>query len=122
EAAIDDGYSLVILSDRAVGRDRVPLSSLLATGAVHHHLVRQAKRTRIGIIVESGEAREVQHHCLLVSYGADGINPYVAFEARWQSRREGQVMRPEGIEKRDEGGEGRAHPAIEAGADGEPYD
>ncbi len=54
EAAIDEGYSLVVLSDRAIGRDRVPLSSLLATGAVHHHLVRKAKRTRIGIVVEIG--------------------------------------------------------------------
>src|SRR3954452_9362518 len=72
EAAIDNGYSIVILSDRAISRDRVAISSLLATGAVHHHLVRKTKRTRIGIIVESGEAREVHHHCLLVGYGADG--------------------------------------------------
>ena len=56
EAAIDDGYSLVVLSDRAIGRDRVPLSSLLATGAVHHHLVRKTKRTRIGIVVEIGRS------------------------------------------------------------------
>ena len=97
EAAIDDGYSLVVLSDRAIGRDRVPLSSLLATGAVHHHLVRKAKRTRIGIVVETGEAREVHHHCLLVGYGADAINPYLAFESLWQSRREGLLQRPEGV-------------------------
>src|SRR5262249_22041858 len=58
EAAIDDGCSLVVLSDRAVGPDRVPMSSLLACGAVHHHLVRRAKRTRIGIVLETGEARE----------------------------------------------------------------
>ncbi len=89
EAAIDEGYSLVDPVDRAIGRDRVPLSSLLATGAVHHHLVRKAKRTRIGIVVESGEAREVHHHCLLVGYGADAINPYLAFESLWHSRREG---------------------------------
>ena len=69
--------------------ERVPLSSLLAVGAVHHHLVRQAKRTRIGIIVESGEAREVHHHCLLVGYGADAINPYLAFESLWQAQRDG---------------------------------
>ena len=56
-------------------------------GAVHHHLVRQAKRTQIGIILESGEAREVHHHCLLVGYGADAINPYTAFEALWQAQR-----------------------------------
>ncbi|MDE0740890.1 MAG: glutamate synthase large subunit, partial [Planctomycetota bacterium] len=81
EEAIDDGDSLVILSDRAVGPDRVPASSLLACGAVHQHLVKQAKRTRIGIILETAEGREVHHHCLLIGYGADAINPYLAFEA-----------------------------------------
>ncbi|MEC9032487.1 MAG: glutamate synthase large subunit, partial [Planctomycetota bacterium] len=81
EEAIDHGYSLVILSDRAVGPDRVPASSLLACGAVHQHLVKQAKRTRIGIILETAEGREVHHHCLLIGYGADAINPYLAFEA-----------------------------------------
>ncbi|MGE3779901.1 MAG: glutamate synthase large subunit, partial [Pirellulaceae bacterium] len=88
EEAIDEGYSLVILSDRATSYDRVPVSSLLACGAVHHHLVRQAKRTRLGLLLETGEAREVHHHCLLVGYGADGINPYLAFEALWQARRD----------------------------------
>ena len=89
ERAIDDGCSLVVLSDRAIGPERVPVSALLACGAVHHHLVNRAKRTRIGIIIETGEAREVHHHCLLVGYGADGINPYLAFEALVQSRDEG---------------------------------
>src|SRR5262249_26858445 len=89
EQAIDRGYSLVVLSDRGVCEDRVAVSSLLAVGAVHHHLIRQAKRTQIGIILETGEAREVHHHCLLVGYGADGINPYLAFEALWQAQRDG---------------------------------
>jgi glutamate synthase (NADPH/NADH) large chain len=89
ERAIDDGYSMIVLSDRNVGQDRVPISSLLACGTVHHRLVSRAKRTRIGIVIETGEAREVHHHCLLVGYGADGINPYLAFEALWQSREEG---------------------------------
>ena len=89
EQAIEEGFSLVILSDRAVGPDRVPLSSLIACGAVHHHLIRKAKRTRIGILLETGEAREVHHHCLLVGFGADGINPYLAFEALWQAQRDG---------------------------------
>jgi glutamate synthase (NADPH/NADH) large chain len=89
ERAIDEGYSLVVLSDRATGPGRVPVSALLACGAVHHHLVHRAKRTRIGIIIETGEAREVHHHCLLVGYGADGINPYLAFEALEHSRDEG---------------------------------
>jgi glutamate synthase (NADPH/NADH) large chain len=122
EQAIDDDYSLVILSDRAIRADHVPVSSLLAAGAVHHHLVRQTKRTRIGIVLETGEAREVHHHCLLIGYGADAINPYLAFEALWKSRREGLIERPEGIESSDEGGEGKAHPAVESGADGEAYD
>ena len=89
EQAIEDGFSLVILSDRKIGPERVPLSALLATGAVHHYLVRKAKRARIGLIVQTGEAREVHHHCLLIGYGADAINPYLAFEALWQSRRDG---------------------------------
>ncbi len=61
----------------------------MAIGAVHHHLVKQAKRTRIGLAIETGEAREVHHHCLLIGYGADAINPYLAFEALWQARRDG---------------------------------
>jgi len=89
--AIVDGYSLVILSDRAAGQDRVPISSLLATGAVHHHLVRTEERTRIGIVVETGEAREVHHFCCLVGYGADAINPYLAFEALWQLQDDGEL-------------------------------
>ena len=122
EAAIDRGFSLIVLSDRATSRERVPLSSLLATGAVHHHLIRKTKRTQIGIVVESGEAREVHHHCLLVGYGADAINPYLAFESLWHSRREGLLQRPEGSDKSDQSGEGKEHPAIEAGANGEMYD
>ena len=86
---IDEGYSLLVLSDRAAGPERVPISALLATGCVHHHLVRTHRRTRIGLIVETGEAREVHHHCLLIGYGADAVNPYLAFEALWYSRRSG---------------------------------
>lgn len=79
--AIADGYQLIVLSDRATGEGRIPLSSLLATGAVHHHLIREHSRTRIGIIVETGEAREVHHFCLHAGFGADAVNPYLAFEA-----------------------------------------
>ena len=93
ERAIDEGYKMLVLSDRAIGPNRVPVSALLACGAVHHHLVAHSKRTRIGIIVETGEAREVHHHCLLVGYGADGINPYLAFEALVQSRDDGLLDR-----------------------------
>jgi len=89
EAAIEAGDSLLVLSDRNVGPDRVAASALLATGALHHHLVNHELRTRIGIVVETGEAREVHHFCLLVGYGADAINPYLALEALWQARRDG---------------------------------
>ncbi|MEZ6064698.1 MAG: glutamate synthase large subunit [Planctomycetaceae bacterium] len=81
EQAIADGYSLVVLSDRACSQSRVPVSTLLACGAVHHHLVRNALRTRIGIVLETGEAREVHHFCLLTGFGADAISPYLAFDA-----------------------------------------
>ena len=89
DKAIDDGFSMIVLSDRNISATRVPVSTLLACGAVHHHLVAQSRRTRIGIVLETGEAREVHHHCLLIGYGADAINPYLAFEALWQARREG---------------------------------
>lgn len=87
--AIKQGYSLVVLTDRNISAQRVPVSTLLATGAVHHHLVNNQDRTRIGIVLETGEAREVHQHCLLIGYGADAINPYLAFESLFQSQREG---------------------------------
>ena len=87
--AINDGFSLVVLSDRNISPDRVPISSLLATGSVHHALVRQELRTRIGLVLESGEAREVHHFCLLTGYGIDAINPYLAFESLRQARIDG---------------------------------
>jgi len=90
-AAIAEGFSLIVLSDRNLDIDNVPVSSLLAVGTVHHHLIRQQSRTQIGLILESGEAREVHHHCLLIGYGADGINPYLAFESLWESRRKGYL-------------------------------
>jgi len=100
--AIDDGYSIIVLSDRAVGPDRVPISSLLAVGTVHHHLVKTHARTRIGLVLESGEAREVHHHCLLIGYGADAINPYLAFEALWDARAHGYLDDAPHIESDDD--------------------
>ncbi|MFT4819243.1 MAG: glutamate synthase (NADPH/NADH) large chain, partial [Candidatus Azotimanducaceae bacterium] len=88
-AAIRDGYSLIILSDRNIAATRMAISALAACGAVHHHLVAAHQRTRIGLIIETGEAREVHHHCLLTGYGADAINPYLAFESLWQASRDG---------------------------------
>ena len=89
EQAIEENAELVILSDRNASPDRIALPALLATGAVHQHLIRLAQRTRIGLVLETGEAREVHHHCLLIGFGADAINPYLAFESLWQARRDG---------------------------------
>ena len=79
--AIADGKNIIILSDRGVDAGNAPIPSLLATGAVHHHLTREGTRTRVGLVVESGEPREVQHFCLLIGYGAGGVNPYLALES-----------------------------------------
>ena len=78
--AVEAGYTLVILSDRSADRHMAPIPSLLATAAVHHHLVRKGTRTRCGLVVESGDAREVHHCALLLGYGAGVVNPYLAFE------------------------------------------
>ncbi|MCS6851508.1 MAG: glutamate synthase large subunit [Gemmataceae bacterium] len=79
-AAIRDGYNLLILSDRGIDRDHAAIPALLATAGVHHHLIREGTRTRCGLIIESGEPREVHHFALLIGYGAGAINPYLAFE------------------------------------------
>ena len=79
-AAVEEGYTLLVLSDRGVDETHAPIPSLLATAGVHHHLVREGTRTRCALIVESGEAREVHHMALLLGYGAGAINPYLAFE------------------------------------------
>jgi glutamate synthase (NADPH) large chain len=80
EAAVRSGYNIIILSDRMVGPDRMPIPALLATAAVHHHLIRKGLRTSVGLVVETGEAREVHHFACLAGYGAEAINPYLAFE------------------------------------------
>ena len=121
EKAVDAGETILLLSDREVREGRVPVPMLLAVGAVHQHLIKTNKRTRVGLIVESGEAREVHHHCLLVGYGADAINPYLAFEALWQARRDGVLE--DVIEALDakEGGEGTDNPAVVSVANGEAF-
>jgi glutamate synthase (NADPH) large chain len=78
--AIEAGYNLLILSDRHSTAELAPIPSLLFTSAVHHHLIREKTRTRVGLIIEAGDAREVHHMCLLLGYGAGAINPYLAFE------------------------------------------
>ncbi|KAL9412459.1 hypothetical protein AB3S75_045983 [Citrus x aurantiifolia] len=89
--AIKEGYTLLVLSDRAFSSKRVAVSSLLAVGAVHHHLVKNLERTRIGLIVESAEPREVHHFCTLVGFGADAICPYLAIEAIWRLQVDGKI-------------------------------
>ena len=91
EEAIKKGFSFIVLSDRKISSNRIALSSLLACSTVHHHLIKKEKRTQIGIILESGEAREVHHHCLLIGYGADAINPYLAFDVLTKSLKEGAI-------------------------------
>jgi glutamate synthase domain-containing protein 2/glutamate synthase domain-containing protein 1/glutamate synthase domain-containing protein 3 len=80
EQLVADGVSIVVLSDRGVSRELAPLPSLLATSAVHQHLVRRGLRTRATLVVETGEAREVHHFALLAGYGAVAVNPYLALE------------------------------------------
>jgi glutamate synthase (NADPH/NADH) large chain len=80
EDAVRGVYNIIILSDRQVGPDRMPIPALLATAAVHHHLIRKGLRTSVGLVVETGDAREVHHFACLAGYGAEAINPYLAFE------------------------------------------
>ncbi|MEP4032825.1 glutamate synthase large subunit [Roseibium polysiphoniae] len=80
EKAVRYGDNIIILSDRLISRTRIALPALLATAAVHHHLIRKGLRTSVGLVVETGEAREVHHFCVLAGFGAEAINPYLAFE------------------------------------------
>ncbi|MEJ2577411.1 MAG: glutamate synthase central domain-containing protein, partial [Gammaproteobacteria bacterium] len=80
EAAVREGYNILILSDRDVDADHIPIPVLLATSAVHHHLIRQGLRTESGLVVETGAALEVHHFATLAGYGAEAVNPYLAFE------------------------------------------
>ncbi|HWA18689.1 MAG TPA: glutamate synthase large subunit, partial [Devosia sp.] len=80
EMAVHAGDNIIILSDRMIGPDRIAIPALLATAGIHHHLIRKGLRTSVGLVVETGEAREVHHFCALAGYGAEAINPYLAFE------------------------------------------
>ncbi|TDR93870.1 glutamate synthase large subunit [Enterovirga rhinocerotis] len=96
DAAVFGGYNIIVLSDRAVGPDRIPIPALLATAAVHHNLIRKGLRTSVGLVLETGEAREVHHFACLAGYGAEAINPYLAFETLLDMKDE---MPPEVDEK-----------------------
>ncbi len=92
--------NILILSDRAVSPDRIATPALLATAAVHHHLVRLGLRMQTGLVLETGEAREVHHFCALAGYGAEAINPYLAFETLEQIRiQRGMSLKPYEVQK-----------------------
>ncbi|WP_431773077.1 glutamate synthase large subunit [Streptomyces cucumeris] len=80
DAAIEDGARLIVLSDRHSDAEHAPIPSLLLTSAVHHHLIRTKQRTRVGLLIEAGDVREVHHVALLIGYGAAAVNPYLAME------------------------------------------
>jgi glutamate synthase domain-containing protein 2/glutamate synthase domain-containing protein 1/glutamate synthase domain-containing protein 3 len=91
EKAVKDGACLIIISDRDSSETRAPIPSLLATAAVHHGLLNRGLRGKVGLIVESGEPREVMHFCLLCGYGANAINPYMAFESLDELHRQNEL-------------------------------
>ena len=91
DAALAAGANVLVLSDRAVGPERAPLPALLAVGGVHHHLVREGTRLQAGLVIETGEAREVHHVATLVGYGASAVNPYLLFDGLAELVRDGRV-------------------------------
>ena len=91
DTAINEGASLIIISDRDISETKAPIPSLLATAAVHHSLLKSGKRCRAGLIIESGEPREVMHFCLLCGFGANAFNPYMAFEILNQLQNQGEL-------------------------------
>jgi len=98
--AIAEGYNVIILSDRGISKKTAAIPSLLATASMHHHLVRRGERTRCGLVIETGDAREVHHLCLLIGYGAGAVNPWVAFESLDDMINEGllpDIDRPKAI-------------------------
>ena len=100
---VERGVNIIILSDRNIGPDRAPMPSLLATAAVHHHLVREGTRLKIGLVAETGEAREIHHLACLIGYGNSAVNPYVMFESVYSLHRAGRLpdgMSPEEAEQR----------------------
>ncbi|ELT96170.1 hypothetical protein CAPTEDRAFT_177943 [Capitella teleta] len=92
--AAEQGFTFLVISDRKAGKRFVPISSLLALGAVHHHLIRKKLRMKVGLIVESGEIREVHDMCVLLGYGADAFCPYLVFETCTALRRQGKLDPP----------------------------
>jgi glutamate synthase (NADPH) large chain len=98
-AAIDDGARIIVLSDRHSDAVNAPIPSLLLTSAAHHHLIREKTRTRVGLIVEAGDVREVHHVSLLIGYGASAVNPYLAMETVEDLARDGVILQGVSPEK-----------------------
>src|SRR5215204_1356813 len=90
--AIEGGARIILLSDRHSNGELAPIPSLLLTGAVHHHLVREKSRTQVGLVVEAGDVREVHHVALLIGYGAAAVNPYLAMESVEDLARQGVLL------------------------------
>ncbi len=90
QKAVENGYNIIILSDRLISAQRISIPPLLATAAVHHHLIRKGLRTSVGLVLESGEPREVHHFAVLAGYGAEAINPYLAFDTLADMHRKGE--------------------------------
>ena len=92
DRAIESGISIIILSDRGLDKNNAPIPALLAVSGLHHHLIRHGTRTRVGIVLESGEPREVHHFALLIGYGCGAINPYLAFETIADMIHSGEIV------------------------------
>ena len=90
--AVEDGFEVIILSDRAIDSDHAPIPSLLATAAVHHHLIRKGKRGQVGLVIEAGDVWEVHHFACLIGFGATAINPYLAFSCIHDRKETGLVQ------------------------------
>ena len=116
--AIAGGADLVILSDRYATEELAPIPSLLITAAVHHHLIREKTRTRVGLVIETGEAREVHHIALLLGFGAAAVNPYLVFDVLRDLSQQGDLVdqpAPRGQELHQGRGQGRAQGDVEDG-------
>ncbi|SMO54728.1 glutamate synthase (ferredoxin) [Fodinibius sediminis] len=91
DQAIEDGVNILILSDRDFNRQKAPIPALLAVAGLHHHLIRSGNRTKVGLVLESGEPRETHHFCTLLGYGVEAVNPYMAYESLHDLIREGHL-------------------------------
>lgn len=99
EKAVRGDQNIIVLSDRLIAANRIAIPALLATAAVHHHLIRKGLRTSAGLVVETGEAREIHHFAVLAGYGAEAINPYLAFETLASLHAEGEF--PEEVDEHE---------------------